>query len=206
MGLAATLKLAGSCLLLGLSAPLAAAELIVSNGELVGASGVSISGSLYDVSFVEGSCISVFAGCDEATDFNFATANEANAAASALQFQVFDDGGIFDTNPELTFGCEDLFVCGFVIPYELYSLGLVRQFGFRNFVGALMDDNRSGLINPEIDLTFESRVTFARFQLVAPEPSTPAVPEPSTWAAMLVGFAAIGVAVRRRRRSVFETV
>src|SRR5437868_1704203 len=33
-------------------------------------------------------------------------------------------------------------------------------------------------------------------------PGTPAVPEPATWAMMLMGFAGIGVAMRRRRRPV----
>jgi hypothetical protein len=32
-------------------------------------------------------------------------------------------------------------------------------------------------------------------------PTTPGVPEPATWAMMLVGFAGIGMAMRRRRRT-----
>jgi hypothetical protein len=37
--------------------------------------------------------------------------------------------------------------------------------------------------------------------LAEPPPSTGAVPEPSTWAMMLLGFAAVGASLRYRRRS-----
>ena len=41
---------------------------------------------------------------------------------------------------------------------------------------------------------------FDDVSLQGPVPGTAAVPEPSTWSMMLIGFGALGVAVRRRRR------
>ena len=48
-----------------------AAMPIVVDGTLRGATGVEVAGSVYDVEFVEGSCSSLFAGCDEDSDFLF---------------------------------------------------------------------------------------------------------------------------------------
>ena len=39
------------------------------DGQLVGATGVEVDGSFYDVVFDEGSCVSIFSGCDEVSDF-----------------------------------------------------------------------------------------------------------------------------------------
>jgi hypothetical protein len=48
-----------------LSSAASAATLIVdSNGILTGATGVNVGGTLYDVEFVDGSCIALFDGCD----------------------------------------------------------------------------------------------------------------------------------------------
>lgn len=84
-----------------------AAMPIVVDGTLRGATGVEVAGSVYDVEFVEGSCSSLFAGCDEDSDFLFTDRATAGLAAGALLDQVFIDGdaGLFDSNPELTHGC-----------------------------------------------------------------------------------------------------
>src|SRR3954471_5117628 len=82
--------------------------LINGNGLLTGAHNVKVAGTLYDVTFVDGTCIDVFAGCDALSDFHFATFEDGIAAANALLGQVFVDApavGEFDTHPELTFGC-----------------------------------------------------------------------------------------------------
>ncbi len=44
------------------AAPSTAATLTVTDGKLAGATGVAVSGSLYDVSFIDGSCADLFSG------------------------------------------------------------------------------------------------------------------------------------------------
>jgi len=97
------------------------AILNVDNGTLLGASGVSVNGNLYDVSFQRGSCISLFNGCDEATDFFFTDVGSAAAANLALLNQVFTDTaeGLFDSNPSLTNGCDHSFTCSIQTPILL---------------------------------------------------------------------------------------
>lgn len=43
--------------------------------------------------------------------------------------------------------------------------------------------------------------TFKQLRLVLGQPTTPPVPEPATWAMMLLGFGGIGMAMRRSRKS-----
>ena len=78
----------------------------VTGGQLTGAQNVVVSGTLYDVTFVDGTCIALFSGCDAVNDFDISV-GAANAAANALIDQVFKDSGLglFDTDPELTSGC-----------------------------------------------------------------------------------------------------
>lgn len=100
-----------ACALAFISATAAQAAvtlLIDANGELTGANGVDVAGTLYDVRFVDGTCAAVFSGCDDASDFAFATAAAAAPASQALLDQVLLDvaGGMFDSNPELTLGCD----------------------------------------------------------------------------------------------------
>jgi hypothetical protein len=86
----------------------AATLLVNGSGLLTGATGVDVGGTLYDVEFVEGSCVALFDGCDAVTDFDFTTAADVLAASQALLDQVFLDvsgQGTFDTRPSLTFGC-----------------------------------------------------------------------------------------------------
>ena len=50
-------------------------------------------GNLYDVQFLDGSCISLFNGCDDVSDFTFQTQAAAILASQALLDQVLLDGG-----------------------------------------------------------------------------------------------------------------
>ncbi|MCH2186655.1 PEP-CTERM sorting domain-containing protein [Myxococcota bacterium] len=80
-----------------------AANLNVAGGQLMGATGVIVDGSSYNVAFLDGTCIALYDGCDEASDFTFQTAAAATLASQALLDQVFLDGiGLFDSNPALT--------------------------------------------------------------------------------------------------------
>jgi hypothetical protein len=90
------------------------------DGQLTGATGVSVSGLLYDVQFVDGTCAALFGGCDDNSDFLFQTEIQAIAASSSLMDQVFRDVtlGMFDTKTELTAGCSDIGRCFIFTPYE----------------------------------------------------------------------------------------
>ncbi len=98
----------------------AAAPIVVA-GELLGATGVNVGGVVYDIQFVEGSCIDVYGGCDELSDFPFATFGDATVAAQALLDQVLRDtvAGDFDTYPDQVFGCAYPTICGAQIPFAL---------------------------------------------------------------------------------------
>lgn len=43
-------------------------HLLNSTGALIGAKGVNVAGTLYDVTFEGGTCASIFSGCDAASD------------------------------------------------------------------------------------------------------------------------------------------
>ena len=91
----------------------AAPTLKVEGGILKGAQGVDIGGTLYNVSFADSTCVAVFSGCNEPSDFLFQTQAQAPAAAQGLLDQVLVDGaaGNFDSRPELTFGCSESTYC-----------------------------------------------------------------------------------------------
>ncbi len=91
--------------------PLASAAMLVtdvSGSELFGATNVNVNGALYDVEFVDGTCVSVFQNCTQ-TALTFQNATEAMAASDALLDQVFINAPVvnFDTRPIATN------VCGF---------------------------------------------------------------------------------------------
>jgi hypothetical protein len=80
-----------------------------SNGQLMGATDVLVDGTLYDVNFVEGSCASVWTGCDEASDFVWQNKEVALLSVVALMEQVFTNS--YDVDPSLTNGCSHSGIC-----------------------------------------------------------------------------------------------
>lgn len=103
------------------AAPAGAATLVIDGtGQLTGATGVDVGGTLYDVTFRDGTCIALFDQCDQASDFTFTTSGDARAASHALLDQVFLDGplGNFDSRPSLTQGCESGFLCAVHTPFS----------------------------------------------------------------------------------------
>jgi hypothetical protein len=99
-----------------------AATLNVSGGQLLGAFGVDVGGNLYNVDFLNGTCIALYDGCDDVSDFTFQTFAAADLASQALLDQVFLNGAdLFDTAPELTNGCNPLqgeVLCVAITPFD----------------------------------------------------------------------------------------
>jgi hypothetical protein len=121
-------KLMGACVglaMMGVAGTAGAAVLNVSGGQLLGAHNVDVLGTLYDVTFLDGTCSDVFNGCDEQSDFIFSDQTTATAAGQALLDQVFIDTGLgsFDSFPNLTAGCPGGYVCDVYIPFVITSSG-----------------------------------------------------------------------------------
>jgi hypothetical protein len=186
---------------LSIAAPAQAVVLLAdAAGHLTGATGILIGGSSYDVTFLDGTCVALFGGCDASSDFEFQTLVDANAASQALLDQVLLNGAVpYDGAYYLTVGCSPNSnnLCVILTPYSLGFDTLHRPVFL-----ASVAVNTSGTTSDFTDtafgtLNFDSGdtpiYTWARFT-----PSAGGVPEPSTWAMMLLGFGAIGLAMRRR--------
>lgn len=168
-------------------------------GKLLGARNVDVSGTLYNVRFLDGACADLFSGCDQTSDFDFATTAEARDAAQALLDQVFIDSifGGFDSAPSLTFGCgwpgdcdsfiptglTDRYVDGSLLAYPAIVGGVAI-----NYVSGSDQDAATTFFSTG-GLYFHTNSTswnFARFTL-----SQAAVPEPGGAGLFLVAGLAL---------------
>jgi hypothetical protein len=120
------------------------------NGILTGATGVNVAGTLYDVSFQDGTCISVFSGCDAVSDFTFTQAT-ASVASAALLSQVFVDGssGQFDSNTAITRGCTSERECDVFTPFLLTGDVAARlQIALPDDVAVILPSTPYGRVEP----------------------------------------------------------
>jgi len=177
------------------SASYSHAGLIVISGELVGATGVVISGlGTYDVSFEDGTCASVFSGCDELSDFGFSSVDQTISAGQALLEQVFVDSelGLFDSIPSQIRGCEDDNKCIALIPNKLTESWVFSQ----NIINSTSESGDkvsfSSNLGFEQSILGRSNSTFAVFTKVVAV-STPA-------SALLFGIALITLISFKRKK------
>ena len=170
-------------------------------GELRGASGVDVDGTLYNVTFRDGTCEDLFHGCNATEDFPF-SAPIALLAAQALLDQVFLDFDIakqFDTQPALTRGCETPNTCIAVIPQEIVAVGVYRRTEAENHSAAALDKTAIGCcIAAQYD-TFNDN--FLVWAVWSPQPTGGVVPEPGTLLFLATGLLGLAGARWRQRRA-----
>jgi hypothetical protein len=175
------------------------------DGMLQGASGIAIGGKTYDVTFTDGSCMSLFGDCTS-TSFAFRSEATARLAAQALLDQVFV--GTYDARPYFINGCKYTEIgCSVYIPFAV-AIDLDPDNGddvvsvTTAFKGGVKGEGKvtTRTFYFQDDMSSSSS-TYARFSLsaVSADPVA-AVPEPAIWALMLTGFGLTGAAIRRRRR------
>lgn len=220
---AARLAAAAVLLTLGSAAASAATLQLDASGKLLGARGVVVGGTSYDVSFGDGSCIALMGGCDANADFAFNTQQAVFAASQALLAQVFEAFPTYDADPRLTRGCEFSAVfwqgslqgtCQIITAYTLLlptQPGATLQVAThmmnndaRDFYDVTGKVNDNIVVNPDTTLTGTSwpgsTTTWAVWSRAATTPGG-TVPEPGTLP--LAVLAAVGlVGLRRRARRV----
>ena len=180
-----------SAAFLALSVPvIASAATPVTNGsgQLIGATGVNVGGTLYDVSFSQ--CNATAGGFTSACTPYFQNSADATLAAQALLDQVFLDSaaGLFDSDPSLTLFCGGSTFCLMTVPYT----GAPSV----NSEGAF---NTATTDSVSYTPWFYNGSPFMVALNVAVFTPDAAVPEPATWMMLLLGFGGIAASLRMRR-------
>jgi len=172
----------------------AAPVLKVVDGRLAGADHVAVGSLFFDVEFVEGTCAEVYGSCTLAAFQPFADLDTARAAGQALLDTVLIDSalGLFDTKPELTYGCSYRGACSIFMP-QTVGPTLVRGFGVNNMSPIYELNNIDGISSPQgvqAILDFDSRgadIVFARWTASAAAP----IPLPATPYLVVVALASL---------------
>lgn len=178
----------------------AAPILLVDGTELTGANGVDVGGTLYDVRFVDGTCVALFSGCDSVSDFAFNSIASATQASAALLAQVFVDGleGQFDSQPGLTRGCESVDRCAALTPFDVIASGVFASaFASNSFEEPSDGSGPTGSGLPAtLDTTGDALLFYAVWTLAGSN-----VPLPGTLSCLGIGLLGLVLANRRRAQA-----
>lgn len=170
------------------------------NGKMAGASGISIGGELYSVTFGD-SCSSMYAGCNSAL-FDFKTEATAVAAIDALFNQVFLNNvkvnGTtynFDSNPELVKSCDRIGFCEIWVPYKALANNQVQS------AWKINADTYNGTMYSayQADYTYGNNTDYMAFTNFEKIVVAADVPEPASLA--LFGLGVAGLIASRKKKS-----
>ncbi len=146
----------------------------------------------------------------------------SNAPSAFVTFNVFKAGGLFDGANDTPFtGTISIFAyqgnnAEDISDYQAMSFASIGSFGVGPgvSVGDVFSFDITDAFNFAIDEGFASlgirlqavplnpnsqAWTFDTFRLTSDNQTSGAVPEPATWAMLILGFGAIGIAARRRK-------
>ena len=169
-------------------------KLNVENGILTGADNVSVNGSLYNVRFLDGTCIDLFNGCDEDSDFLFNRELTAGAAANALLAQVFVGGQFMDWTKIA--GCGSGEFCAVYTPYG-FDVTRADEFNLSSCILGVDGDG----VAVECGVTVSSTVVdFTQFNDIVYAVWTEAVEASAPGTAMILLMGIAGLLVSQRRK------
>ena len=194
--------------LLVIVAPLAAHSdpiLQVSSGQLTGATGVDVDGTLWDVIFSDGAW-----DFSSGTGLPASTKEEADLFGQALLDQVFLDSvlGLFDSDPETTNGCFNTLACQIWTPYAIDSSRGETSFSitFNQSSESIQEDfvrdvrGVLGLTGDFSDVTQRVLGVWSLSPTDPPtDPPTTSVPEPGTLGLFGIGLLGMGMARRKKK-------
>ena len=172
--------------ILSATANAALIHVVDSDGILTGAKGIDINGVEYNVEFKDGSCIALFSGCDNKSDFLFNTSPGPSGYLASWTLSKYVFVGQWDSSPHKTKGCEGSpGQCSIITPFDLVA-GTIRMSYFNNTNWESMDEISNGNWYPFADTTSYA-FTFAVWSVSKKSD----VNESGTLAILMMGMVAL---------------